>query len=102
MTTQLIPERQRNGIILGYGIILNNTKFGLVDNRFIYMNQTTTNRTERSFIMTNLKYFSWYQMSISAFTVAGLGPYSLKKSIDTLESGKQKLILNFVIGILLY
>lgn len=88
-TWQQIPERQRNGIIVGYLIILNNTKFGFVDNRTILTNQTTSNGNGRSIIVVNLKYFSSYQVSLSAFTVAGAGPYSFKKSIETLESGEE-------------
>ena len=37
----------------------------------------------------NLKYFSDYDVSLSAFTAAGAGPYSLKKSVQTLESGEE-------------
>ena len=69
--------------------MFNNTKFGFVDNRTIFVNQTTSNANGRSIIAMNLKYFSMYQVSLTAFTIAGAGPYSVKKSIQTLESGEE-------------
>ena len=57
-------------------------------NQTIYINQTTTSSNKKYYIAANLKYYSTYQISLHAFNEAGKSPESVKKSIETLESGK--------------
>lgn len=59
-------------------------------NQTISINQTVTIGNERYYIAANLKFYSTYEISLHAFTNAGLGPESIKKSIETLETGRLK------------
>ena len=72
------PPTERNGIITGYNITIEDTMSSYIINfRSFRLN----------FTVNSLHPFTIYQYKIAAYTVVGLGPYSILSFFQTLEAG---------------
>ena len=63
---------------MGYAIVINSTETGLNLNK-------TVNSSRIS--IEDLKPFSTYEYKVAAFTIAGIGPFSTSKLLQTLQDG---------------
>ena len=83
-----MAPRDIQGILIGYYLLLDNTRFGLFENQTIYQNQTNTTGSFRQLVVSNLTYFSSYKVSMQAFTIVGPNTQSNILAINTLKSGE--------------
>lgn len=74
------PLTERNGIIVGYNITIEDT----TSNIMTILHSSALNVT-----ITSLDPYTMYQYSIAAYTVIGLGPYSTLLFFQTQEAGKK-------------
>ncbi|RDD47522.1 Hemicentin-1 [Trichoplax sp. H2] len=79
----LLPTESIPGILEGFYLLLNNSKFGIMENRTVYVNQTVEQAGRRYLLAANLTYYSQYWISLQAFSAGGAGPSSVRYSIDT-------------------
>ncbi|EDV24870.1 uncharacterized protein TRIADDRAFT_56233 [Trichoplax adhaerens] len=96
MEWETISTRNRRGIILGYYLLLRNTRFGTVENRTINVNEVTTIGKNENLTASNLLYYSSYKVSLQAFTIAGPSPRSIEFDVNTLQSGMRIFLCGLI------
>lgn len=80
-----VPRIHQNGIIKTYEVLYEPQEtFGGT------ITSVMLNSTNRSIVLSGLQEFVTYNISISAYTSVGSGPYSDVMPVRTFENGKEK------------
>lgn len=83
---QPINQSDIHGILLGYNVSFNTNFFGEVLAGFKIFSPDT-----RSVMLTELKMFTYYVISVCGFTSRGCGAPTIPQRVQTLEDGKSRM-----------
>ena len=78
----IVDPIDQNGLVTGYNIL-----YEPLEDFNGRISSNNLNSSMMSFTLTSLEMFVTYNISVSAYTSAGSGPYSSQQSATTLEDG---------------